>query len=170
MKNVFFSFILCSTFSSLSLAECNDFNPKSELTSRFKTEKSLVLDMKTNLIWQRCSIGTTWSSDNSCKGDIEYMGLSRAKEVALKLAGGWRVPNIDELYSIVELNCYRPSINQEIFPSVTEMSEGAPYWSSSQIEDFPILYYFVDFSDASVDGHTLGFSLAVRLVKNNGEL
>jgi hypothetical protein len=98
------------------------------------------------------------------------MSLSAAKEVALNLAGGWRVPNIDELYSIAELNCSRPSINQEVFPSVTEMSEGAPYWSDSVIEDLPMLYYFIDFWDARADGHTPEFSLAVRLVRDNDNL
>ena len=147
-----------------------DFNPKNELISRFKTEQSLVLDIKTNLIWQRCSLGSIWSSDNSCNGEIEYMSLSAAKEVALNLAEGWRVPTIDELYSIAELNCSMPSINVEVFPSITEMSEGAPYWSSSKIEDLPMLFYFIDFWDARADGHTPGFSLAVRLVRDNDEL
>jgi hypothetical protein len=50
------------------------------------------------------------------------------------------------------------------------MSEGAPYWSSSKIEDLPMLFYFIDFWDARTDGHTLKFSLAVRLVRDNDKL
>jgi hypothetical protein len=167
MRNVIYGLVLSATFCSYSFAQCIDFDTKSESISRFKTKQSLVLDTKTNLTWQRCSLGTTWSADNSCIGEIEYMSLSAAKDMALNITGGWRVPNIDELYSIVELNCSAPSINKEIFPGVTQMSEGAPYWSSSKIEDLPMLVYFIDFWDARADGHTPGFSLAVRLVRDN---
>ncbi|MFT5705927.1 MAG: hypothetical protein ACI9ES_000197 [Oceanospirillaceae bacterium] len=167
MKKTIFSLALSAIFCSYSFAQCVDFDAKSELASRFKTKQGVVLDTKTNLTWQRCSVGATWSSDNSCHGEVEYMNLIAATEMSLSLEGGWRVPNIDELYSIAELNCSNPSINSEVFPNVTQMSEGAPHWSSSKIEDLPMLFYFIDFWDARADGHTANFSLAVRLVRDN---
>jgi hypothetical protein len=153
-------------FSPLAFASCTDFDNQQDLVSRYQVNQGLVTDTKTNLTWQRCSLGTTWSADNRCKGDIDAMSLSAAKNMAQNLNHGWRVPTINELYSIVEPRCINPSINTAVFPSIIEMDEGAPYWSVSEVEEVPILFYFVDFWDGRADGHSNEFSLAVRLVRD----
>ena len=94
------------------------------------------------------------------------MSLNEAKEYAQKLSGGWHVPTIEELYGIVERKCSDPAINSEVFPNVEDLGEGAPYWSTTKIKGMPSLIYYIDFLDGSADGHTKGFSMAVRLVRS----
>lgn len=149
----------------LAIANCVDYDAQQALTQRFKVNHELVLDTKTQLTWQRCSVGTTWSADNSCRGEVDAMSLSAAKKLAQSLNDGWRVPTIHELYSLVEPQCRFPAINSAAFPSIQETDEGAPYWTVSTVEEIPILFYFVDFWEGNADGHSNDFSLAVRLVR-----
>ncbi len=167
MKISKFAFVIGALFSvQLVVADCVDFDAQQDLVSRFKVNQGLVTDTKTKLTWQRCSLGTTWSVDNICTGEVDYMSLSSAKDFALSFNDGWRVPTINELYSIVEPQCINPALNTAVFPNVKEMDEGAPYWSISEVEEIPILFYFIDFWDGRADGHSNEFPLAVRLVRD----
>lgn len=39
--------------------------------------------------------------------------------------------------------------------------------SLSNVEEIPTLFYYIDFWQVSVDGHSNAYPLAVRLVRNN---
>ncbi|WP_136057624.1 DUF1566 domain-containing protein [Candidatus Halocynthiibacter alkanivorans] len=167
MKTSIISFAFSVMFlGNYAFAQCRDFDAQHQFQSRFKVAQGIVQDNKTHLTWQRCSVGTTWSSDNSCSGEIEYMSLSDAKQMAATLADGWRIPNIEELSSLLELSCTEPSINAEVFPGVKDMGEGAPYWSISEVAGIPTMFYFIDFWEVMVDGHSNQFPLALRLVRD----
>ncbi len=84
-----------------------------------------VKDKQTGLIWQRCSIGQSFNG-NTCTGNAIAVDWKYALQTA-KSTNKWRLPNIKELDSLVELACYEPSINENIFPN-TKMSY---YLSSS---------------------------------------
>jgi len=118
---------------------CKDSITETTPTARFMAQDngSTMLDMQTQLIWKRCSEGQSWDNGtSSCIGSATTYTWQGALEVAttLNASGGfasqtdWRVPNIKELASIVELKCYAPAINLEVFPN----TEGyAVVWSSS---------------------------------------
>ncbi|WP_438465894.1 DUF1566 domain-containing protein [Marinomonas sp. PE14-40] len=161
-------FLITTLFISNSvLAECNYQNTLGELEKRFTINEGQVFDAKTNLTWQRCSLGTRWSSAESCTGKVEYLSLREAKERVALFSDGWRLPNIEELFSLLDMDCTKPSINTKYFSDLVESAEGSPYWSSTEVSDLPILFYFIDFWNGSADGHTEGFPLAVRLVKSS---
>jgi hypothetical protein len=132
---------------------------------RFKIIGEEAYDRTTNLTWQRCSAGATWDRKRGCIGDPKMMSLADAKQLAANAGKPWRLPTIQELYSIVEPRCSNPAIDPEVFPGVKSLGEGAPYWSSSKINEMPRLFYYLDFMSGEADGHTKGFSLAVRLVR-----
>lgn len=90
-----------------------------------------VKDKVTGLIWQRCSIGQTWDG-NTCTGNATSHTWQQALTVAKNLGKGYRLPNIKELASIVEEQCYDPAINSKTFPNTPSNW----YWSSS-----PNAYY-----------------------------
>lgn len=142
-------------------------------------EKGVVVDPKTQLMWKRCFEG---SSGNDCAidesaptgvvtiGDIpgnqqavdEYLAtfnftfkeaLTRASAASFSGYSDWRVPNIKELASIVDVNCswnalyeknsifyddylkgetVRAVWNAGLFPSVKGETEN-PYWSSTPV-------------------------------------
>lgn len=110
---------------------CNAVLEKTTPDSRFiDLSDGTVKDTHTGLVWMRCAIGSSWSG-SECTGS----GMTFFWDDALKLASDydyadssdWRVPNIKELNSIVELSCGSPAINMTIFPDAA----GAEFWTSS---------------------------------------
>jgi len=153
--------------SGIAFGACDKSKTASAPSARFTLNKTKAFDQKTKLTWSRCSVGTVWKN-GKCSGAVKLMSLSEAKEYAQKLGGGWRVPTIEELYSIVEQKCSNPAINPEVFPSVKNLGEGAaPYWSTTKIKEIPSLIYYIDFLSGEADGHTKGFAMAVRLVRGS---
>jgi hypothetical protein len=93
-----------------------------------------VTDQATGLQWKRCSEGQTWS-DRSCTGTAStptwQQALQRADTASYAGRDDWRLPNINELKSIVEEACYDPTIDLAVFPA----TPSSGYWSSSPYAD-----------------------------------
>jgi hypothetical protein len=103
----------------------------------FDAGNGTVLHIPTGLVWKRCSEGQAWGG-GTCYG---YHGLytwqeafARVDAVNQGLPGtdnagqtDWRIPNVNELQSIVERGCAWPSINGTWFPN----THGSLYWASS---------------------------------------
>ena len=99
-----------------------------------------VKDTKTGLIWQRCSLGQTWSG-SSCTGKAATYDWTNALQTAKNMGNEWRVPNIKELDSLVEEACYNAAINETFFPNTVS----SYYWSSSPVangSNYAWLVYF----------------------------
>ena len=96
-----------------------------------------VIDLATGLTWQRedDNVTRTWDEANTyCKG------LSLA-------GGGWRMPNIKELQSIVDYRILYPAIDTDVFPGTP--TTPSPYWSSSTYVNGSQLAWFVNFESGS---------------------
>jgi hypothetical protein len=106
-----------------------------------------ITDSKTDLMWKKCSEGQSWNADaNNCDGVPMSLSWSQALQQSSTINMStaeqnlglgytdWRLPNIKELYSIVEHKCYYPSINEAVFSSSPTEGEGrySLYWSSTQ--------------------------------------
>lgn len=119
----------------------------------------------TGLIWQRCSLGQSWDGTD-CTGSATAFNWQQALAAATQhtLAGfsDWRLPNKNELASIVEYRCYQPAINNQQFPNTTS----AWYWSSSPLAYGSGLACYVDFSYGNVDCNALDNDSYVRLVRS----
>jgi len=87
---------------------------------------------------------------------------------AAKEAGPeWRVPNVAELYTLLDDSCGRPAIDTQAFPDVSaNANEESGYWATTPVGVADLIYY-IDFLTGEVDGHARGFQLAVRLVRGN---
>ncbi|MBT9598189.1 MAG: DUF1566 domain-containing protein [Vitreoscilla sp.] len=73
-----------------------------------------VTDTLTGLVWRRCTEGMTWNnSAQSCDGTPTLFEPRETFKYARAAGKGWRVPNIKELYSIVD-----NSVNYLSFPSI----------------------------------------------------
>ena len=80
-----------------------------------------VTHTPTGLVWQACSVGQTWDGSNgTCTGTAKTYYFPDAMKVTSDFAGksDWRVPNIVELNSIVDLKKYNPAINKSLFPQM----------------------------------------------------
>lgn len=99
-----------------------------------------VLDLQTNLVWQRCSIGQRWDGKR-CKGKPVSMSWSEAKAAAKSLGSGYRLPTIEELQTLTDRTCYNAAMNERIFPN----TQPDAYWSASpSLTKFGYAWY-VDF-------------------------
>lgn len=93
-----------------------------------------VTHTPTGLVWMRCSLGQSWDG-STCTGTATRYGWQAALAAVQSLNdnGGyagqsdWRLPNKNELASIVEERCWSPAINAAIFPGTISVS----FWSSS---------------------------------------
>lgn len=122
---------------------------------------SEIKDTVTGLIWQRCSIGQTWDG-NTCTGNATTHTWQQALTVAKDLGKGYRLPNIKELASIVEEQCYEPAINSKTFPNTP--SNG--YWSSSPAANYNTYAWGVSFNYGYDNNYDKDYSYYVRAVRS----
>ncbi|SJM92901.1 DUF1566 domain-containing protein [Crenothrix polyspora] len=117
---------------------CNPNITATTPTSRFtRYSNGTVLDTYTGLMWKACLEDQQWDAiKRVCK---LYRGGGRWREVlqhvqTLNINGGfakykdWRIPNIKELFTLIEWQCISPAINLQVFPFGADYNE---FWSSS---------------------------------------
>ena len=118
----------------------NDIVPTTP-TSQFEMHRDAngqydgtVTDKNTGLMWMRCSLGQTWDGTNCNDTALTYTWQEALAAAEGYNSGGgyaaysdWRLPNIKELASIVEVACFDPAINQTVFVG----TESSYYWSAS---------------------------------------
>jgi hypothetical protein len=126
-----------------------------------------VSDTGTGLVWQKCSMGQ--NNDATCTGVATTAtwanALTYCNTLTLgnKSAGTWRLPNINELSSIVDttITPAPAAINNTIFPAT--VANG--YWSSSSYVPLTSSAWGVYFNAGGVGGNGLkSNSLYVRCV------
>ncbi|MFL0806696.1 MAG: DUF1566 domain-containing protein [Oceanobacter sp.] len=142
-------------FSSVVIAECADgvplVNPDSDYIDN---GDGTVTHKPTGLMWMRCGYGLNWDAQTKgCVGVGEnqgatYVNWSTALEGSAELdfAGhsDWRIPNINELRSLVEWSCSEFSINSTFFPVTYSDSV---YWSSTTVMSDPTMGRVLNFKD-----------------------
>lgn len=122
--------VLNSIFSANILAELTKVN-------------GVVIDSDTGLEWQDDY------SDNS--EQIKKANWSESINYcqSLTLNGGeWRLPNTNELLSLVDYNKYRPSIKSSTFENILPLN----YWTSTTSFSKSGYAKYIDFNDGRADG------------------
>jgi hypothetical protein len=112
--------------------QCDAGKPEVTPTSRFRIDEAAgtVFDTKTNLTWKRCAEGQVYQSGR-CEGRAgEWPWDSGVAKFGID-GSGWRLPNLDELNSIVETRCRKPAINLALFPDTPTDLSFDWFWSSS---------------------------------------
>ncbi|GAG72432.1 unnamed protein product [marine sediment metagenome] len=97
---------------------------KERFIPRTLAGKAVVIDNATGLMWP------TDMLDFGCnRGEKEIWEVALSTIYVLNFAGftDWRVPNINELLSIVDYSEYNPSIYTEFFPYTPAL----PFWAST---------------------------------------
>ncbi|WP_159656324.1 Lcl C-terminal domain-containing protein [Vibrio atypicus] len=138
MKTIYIA-IVAALFSSVSSAQnCNINQPDAQYEGQLvDLENGTVLDVKTNLLWAKCTLGQIYDeSSNSCSNDgathfATWQEALQATEVSanttIGVVTGFRLPNIKELGSIVNYQCIEPAIDHNFFPA----TESEPYWTNT---------------------------------------
>jgi hypothetical protein len=126
--------LLTTMVSYPAMAACVSAIPQTTPSSHLvDNDNGTITDTATGLIWKKCSAGQ--NNDTACTGSATAFPWDKALQVAetLNSSGGfagktdWRLPNIKELQSIVEVACSLPSINSVRFPNTASLY----FWSAS---------------------------------------
>ena len=121
-----------------------------------------VTHKRTGLMWQRCSVGQIWTG-STCSGTANTYTYANAIALTSTFTSknDWRVPNQNELSSIIEYGSYNPAINSIIFPN----TPNSWMWSSSPSANADYAWA-VQFFNGNIDytgkDNNIGF---VRLVR-----
>jgi hypothetical protein len=112
-------------------ADCTATVPATTPDSRFSINgDGTVTDIKTGLVWKRCSEGQSWDGTTCARTASTYTWQTALQAGAGSVFAGksyWRLPNSKELGSIVERQCFNPAINATVFPN----TPSSPFWSGS---------------------------------------
>ncbi|HUD41985.1 MAG TPA: DUF1566 domain-containing protein [Dokdonella sp.] len=140
----------------------------------YEPDGATVLDRRTGLVWDRCSLGQTFieEAEGRCEGET-WKGDWQAAflEVRARNAEGhlghrdWRLPNLKELASLRERRCAMPILDARIFPD----PDIEVHWSSTTNQNDPSGAFGMNFEF----GHQLGLpksfdSARLRLVRGGG--
>lgn len=153
---------------------CNDNAETSTPTERFvRNNNGSVFDKATRLEWQvcvrgmsgaRCDIGTpnnlTW---------WEALGDVAAFNTASHGHRDWRLPDIKELYSIIETACEEPSLNKMIFINHPLSPEVSKSWSSTPSTSNGGKAWQIEFQNGLLYSLSNNERLTVRLVRTCDE-
>ncbi len=100
------------------------------------TETTTTINAVPGLIWVKCIYGQKWNSEKKqCIGSPILLTWQEALQEANKMqsiidGNIWRLPNIKELNSIIDMQCINPPYNLDVFPD-TFASEAHGLWTSS---------------------------------------
>lgn len=126
--------------ASSAIAAC----PSIPTAQRFTLNGTEVSDSRTGLVWARCSIGQSWTG-TTCSGTASTFPHEDALAVA-EATSGWRMPNVKELFSLIDDGCMNPALDAVAFPGTSN----GPYWSTTPHTEWPTGTWTVWFSDGQI--------------------
>jgi hypothetical protein len=146
---------------------CKDSIPATTPDSRFIVHNNgTVTHKSTGLTWMRCSLGQTWDG-KTCTGKAQIFDWQKGLQAAGShdFAGhrDWRLPNKNELASILEERCVSPAVNAKIFPGTPSVY----FWTSSPYSGVADGAWNVDFGYGAINASVKSGMLPVRLVRGN---
>ncbi len=119
-------FVSCSAYSE----KCYEELASLSKNDRYEITKNTVVDTETHLEWARYVDGRTNKKCVGCGNKYTWKeALDRANSFKLNGKDDWRLPNIKELRSILELNCNNAAINYHAFPNTPNLDSW--HWTSS---------------------------------------
>lgn len=129
-------------FSAAIHATCLNSLETEMPTADFTVHGAVVTHNTTGLMWMRCALGQKWLEEKGACGQDDASERLYSWPEALIIAhstpvagyADWRLPNKNELASIVERACTGPAINEDIYP------------------DTPLAYFWTSTPSLSVEG------------------
>ena len=134
-----------------------------------------ITDTRTGLTWEKLSDDGTIHDKDTADTWTNAFSTKVAMLNAGSFAGftDWRVPNVNELQSLVSYGAAYPAINAAFNANCAatcsvltcSCTQNSAYWSSSTYQDIPSLAWVVYFNDGSVVGYLKDNNGYVRAVR-----
>ena len=121
-------------------------------SGHFVASPEVVVDSATHLTWQRVASDQTFSQMDA---EEHCANLSLA-------GGGWRLPTLKELHTLVDETRVRPALDPKVFPN----TQSAHFWTSSRLITFPKYAWAVSFEDGTDFWFTRDKPQHVRCVRS----
>ncbi len=161
-------FLCCMVSAATAHAACNSNMPASTPDSQLiDNGDGTITDSTTGLMWKKCIEGLSGEDCGSGSAGSFTWQQALQQPGTVNAGGGfagysdWRLPNINELISIVEEQCSDPTINLNRFPNTLSsiVWSGVPYAGLSSISWYVNFNYGNSYLD-SRDGN-----YSVRIVR-----
>lgn len=169
------SLALCA--NSAGAQTCNSKMKKTTPTNEFTVitqgdDAGSVIHHRTNLVWMLCMKGQQFEMVDdkpTCTGTASEHTWSEALTLGVAENAGthtWRLPNVNELGSIVELSCYEPAINLKVFPEAGA-AEYSLWTSTPSINESESFYgaWSYNLRSGASERASRTFKAKVRLVR-----
>lgn len=122
-----------------------------------------ITDNVTGLMWQKCSCGQ--NNDAACSGSAGFYNWDQASSICGSLTLGghtdWWLPDVRELFSIVDFAYNYPTINTTYFPNTMPFY----YWSSTASASNPSIAWPVYFNGGYITGYVKTDNFFVRCAR-----
>lgn len=137
------------------------------ISSPFYPKDHIVIDLSKKIEWLRCTVGQQWDG-KTCVGDTLLMNhktIAQAISIANEQLGpSWRLPNLEELYSLICKDCKK---GEKFYKSTFPNTDPRAYWTGQKNSMSKGSFWTVNF----FTGHKFGRfypeqEMAVRLVRN----
>lgn len=130
-----------------------------------------ITDNQTHLMWIQCSEGLSSGVSPCDSGTMMYFTWEEALVYVETFNSGggfaghtdWRLPNVNELASLIERRCYNAAVNETFFANTG--SGTADYWSASPATNGTYAWS-VDLAYGQIEKSLKTNSLNVRLVRD----
>lgn len=148
---------------------CNTNVPITHPSGRLVDNRNgTVTDSATGLMWKKCAEGL--SGAGCTTGTAQQLkwqqALQRGANTTFAGYSDWRLPNKNELESLVERSCENPSINVTAFPGTPSNKVGlSDFWSSSPYAGNSYEAWYVNFNGGKVTGYGKNSTKYARLVR-----
>lgn len=169
MKNTKYLILILISSLSNAVQTCqteSDINSTTPDSQFVDNGDGTITDKSTQLMWQKCQLGYS-GIDCATGSTVEYNwgnALTEAQNNTFATFTDWRIPNIKELKSIVELRCFSPAINTNFF----QLPDGfnVEFWSSTPKVFNTDRTWYVNFFDGDSDYSSRTNTRRVRLVRS----
>jgi len=146
-----------------TFGEDHDYQPAAVQMNYTVNADNTITDNVTGLVWRRCSQGQ--NDDATCTGTAGTYTWGNALlqcENETADGGGWRLPNVRELMTIVDYGkTTAPRINATAFPSTVSNY----YWTSTTYMSGTNTAWIVYFNNSTVTSGPKTNSYYVRCVR-----